>query len=154
MMPPATNAYAAAAGRGAGRGLVGGSDAHALDSIASAFTLVPGATSREEFLAGLRQGRTLPQGESGSYARLTRDVLRVFAGGYRENAREAWQSPRAAGRLLGLLVGFPVLALLPLVTAFIYLRERSFAQHWQRQMEASPGSRPQPSWRAPAIREA
>jgi predicted metal-dependent phosphoesterase TrpH len=154
MMPPATNAYAAAAGRAAGRALVGGSDAHALDSIASAFTVVPGAATREEFLAGLRQGRTLAQGNSGSYARLTRDVVRVFSGGYVENARDARRNPRAALRLLGLLAGFPVLALLPAVTALIYLRERAFAQHWQRQMErAGHASRPE-RWGAPAVGEA
>jgi predicted metal-dependent phosphoesterase TrpH len=137
MMPPSTNAYAAAAGRAAGRSLVGGSDAHALSSVASAFTVVPEARSMEEFLAGLRQGRTLARGGSGSYARLTKDVVQVFAGGYVENAREAPREARAALRLLGLVALFPVLLLLPAVTGLIYLRERAFAQRCQRLMEAS-----------------
>jgi len=132
MMPATTNAYAAAVGRRAGLGPVGGSDAHTLASVAGAWTEVPGATSREEFLAGLRRGLTVPAGGSGSYARLTRDVALVFAGGYRENARCALDSV-ARLALFGIMVAAaPVLALVPVFTAAIYVQERLFAARYHR----------------------
>src|SRR5262249_35716835 len=70
MMPGESNASARAAARVAGLASVGGSDAHAMPSVARAFTEVPGARTREAFLAGLRQGMTLPRGRSGTYARV------------------------------------------------------------------------------------
>ena len=56
MMSEAVNARAARAARRARLAMVGGSDAHTLASVARAFTVVPGARPREEFLAGLRRG--------------------------------------------------------------------------------------------------
>ena len=61
----------AARGRACGMASLGGSDAHSLAHVARAFTTVPGARTREDFLAGLRTGLCVPSGRSGSYARLT-----------------------------------------------------------------------------------
>ena len=44
---------------------IGGSDAHALPSVGTAFTEVPGARDKEEFFAGLRNGVGRVCGESG-----------------------------------------------------------------------------------------
>jgi predicted metal-dependent phosphoesterase TrpH len=90
MMSEAVNAAAARAGRGrgaAGRSLVGGSDAHTLDSVARAYTEVPQARTREEFLEGLRRGLTLSAGLAGGYARLTADVTRIACAAYLAAAR-------------------------------------------------------------------
>jgi hypothetical protein len=87
-MPGAHNEQARLVGREAGMAPVGGSDAHSLAHVARAFTTVPGARTKEEFLAGLRTGLTVPSGRSGSYARLTSEVVRIFAAGYVETARE------------------------------------------------------------------
>src|SRR3974390_1435161 len=54
---------------------VAGSDAHALASVGTTYTEVPGARDKEEFFAGLRAGYGRLCGEEGSYWKLTRDVL-------------------------------------------------------------------------------
>ncbi len=58
----------------AARGEGGGSDAHALASVGCAYTVVPYARDKREFLDGLRRGRGGVRGETGSYMKLTRDV--------------------------------------------------------------------------------
>ncbi len=59
--------------------MVGGSDAHTLNGVARAWTIVPGAGTREDFLEGLREGRTIPEGRSGTYARLTLAIADLVA---------------------------------------------------------------------------
>jgi len=127
MMPAATNGYARRAGEEAGLRTVGGSDAHTLGSVALSWTEVQGARTASDFLEGLRRGWCLPRGDSTSYARLTRDVIAIFAGGYRENALLAPRSADHALRLAIMLAAFPILALIPLVTAVIHVKELAFA---------------------------
>jgi predicted metal-dependent phosphoesterase TrpH len=128
MMPGPVNAAAERLAGAEGLPLVGGSDAHALQSVARAWTEVPRARTREEFLEGIRSGLCLPRGRSGSYAALTRDVASVFAGGWRENASEALGGDLGALlRLGGLALLSPVLPLLPFVTLWKYVGERRFA---------------------------
>ena len=131
-MSRASNRWASFAGRAWDRPLVGGSDAHTLGGVASAFTVVPGARNREEFLAGLRSGWTLPAGTSGGYARLTAEIARLLAGAAHDNLRglrtlAAWR--RAAFTVGLLVVGGP---LLPLVTAAVYVDELFFARRHGR----------------------
>lgn len=128
MMPEVTNHFAALEARRHGLGTLGGSDAHALHSVARAYTLVEGATSAEEFLAGVRQGHALVEGTSGGVAVLTRDVAVNFALGYVENFRNAWRSGAHALRALGLAAFSPVVALLPLVTLLIHRKEITGAE--------------------------
>ncbi|HET7746936.1 MAG TPA: PHP-associated domain-containing protein, partial [Vicinamibacteria bacterium] len=87
MIPATCNRRAAEAARDTGRAECGGSDAHTLASVARSWTAVKAAT-REEFLAGLRAARVIPVGRSGTYARLTRDVGAIVAGGLSERFRE------------------------------------------------------------------
>src|SRR5271154_1389731 len=56
---------------------IGGSDAHALASVGMAYTEVPGARDKDEFFAGLRAGCGRAAGESGSTARLARDIFAI-----------------------------------------------------------------------------
>jgi len=95
---------------------VGGSDAHTLESAASAWTEVPGARNREEFLVGLRRGQGRAAGYPGSYLKLTADVLRISLA---MMAETPWT------RLLA-----PLLAAVPLFTLANFLAERSFARKW------------------------
>jgi predicted metal-dependent phosphoesterase TrpH len=153
MMPAATNRYAGHAASDAALGQVGGSDAHTLASVARAYTEVPGARTREDFLEGLRHGRCVAGGESGSYLRLTADVLRVFAGGCAWNGRHMLDGPReaiVATLMLGLI---PALPLLPLVTAALHAREHLFAQTFFRRFQRSPRPvrRPRPTPRPAAL---
>ena len=141
MMPARTNGYAATSGRAAGLSPMGGSDAHTLASVASAWTVVRGARTRQEFLDGLRRGLTIPAGASGSYARLTADVARVFAGGYGESARRCLESPAHAARFAVMVAAIPVLPLIPIVTAGIYMDEILFAARHHRRFLAAQSLR-------------
>lgn len=123
MMPEATNEFAAREALRRGMGTIGGSDAHAIPSVARAFTVVGGAQSAAEFLAGVREGRAVAEGRSGSTAVLTRDIALNFARGYVENFREAHRSGAHALRALGLAAFTPVLTILPVLTALIHRKE-------------------------------
>jgi predicted metal-dependent phosphoesterase TrpH len=133
MMPLASNEHAKAAARGAGRAELGGSDAHALPSVARAFTEVPGARTRADFLAGLRRGATLARGESGTYRRLVGDIGIVFAGALRENASLSARSAGDLGRLTGVAALLPVLLALPVIGLANLMRECVMADAYHRQ---------------------
>jgi predicted metal-dependent phosphoesterase TrpH len=144
MMSEGVNAHAVRAARRARLPMVGGSDAHTLASVARAFTMVPEARTKAEFLDGLRLGFTLPAGRSGSYARLTADVARIAAGAYRDNARLARSGGKAAWRF-ALMAGIaPLLPLLPLVTAAIFAHEQMFARRHDRLLREATTRRHRP----------
>jgi len=117
MMIALANAGAARLADVAARAEVGGSDAHAMASVGSAWTTVPGARNRQEYLAGLRRGLGRVRGESGSVYKLTRDVLAIGCAMVREDPRTL---PLAAA--LG--------ALVPAVTLGNYVLESLFARWW------------------------
>jgi hypothetical protein len=151
-MPEGHNERARLVGREAGMAPVGGSDAHSLAHVARAFTTVPGARTKEEFLAGLRTGLTVPSGRSGSYARLTGEVVRIFAAGYVETLRDVLAGPPSALRLAASLAVVPLLPLVPLVTLGVYAHERRFGvRHFRVFQEAFgwpalPSERPSPTF--------
>jgi predicted metal-dependent phosphoesterase TrpH len=98
-MLAAANANAAFLADLAARAEVGGSDAHAMASVGCAWTVVPGARSAQEYLQGLRRGMGRVRGETGGYAKLTRDVFAIGLEMIRENratlpiALLAWMVP-------------------------------------------------------------
>jgi hypothetical protein len=79
----------------------------------------------------------VPCGQSGSYARLTGEVSRIFAAGYRETLRDAlWGRPSPL-RIAASLAMAPFLATIPLFTLAVYAHERSFgARHFRAFQEA------------------
>ena len=95
---------------------IGGSDSHTLACVAKTFTEVKGARTAEEFLAGLRRGHGVPQGESGDYFKLTAAVLGI---GGSLVAEKPWM-----GAFAGLF------AVAPVVTLGNYFREVAFAWYW------------------------
>jgi len=123
MMPAATNDFAAREAQKRGLGTVGGSDAHAIPSVARAFTIVEGANTKEEFLEGIRAGRARAEGGHGSAALVTRDVATNFARGYLHTFRNAHRSGAHALRALGLVGILPALPFLPLVVALVHRNE-------------------------------
>jgi len=110
------NAGAARLADWAARAEIGGSDAHAMASVGSAWTTVPGARNRQEYLDGLRSGLGRVRGESGGVYKLTRDLLAIGREMMREDPRTL---PLVA---LG--------ALVPLVTLGNYVLEYFFARSW------------------------
>lgn len=123
MMPAATNEFAAREAAKLGLATVGGSDAHAVASVARAYTVVDGANTAAEFLDGIRAGRARAEGRSGSGALITRDVVTNFAKGYAHNFKNAHRSGADAMRALGLLAISPLMPLLPLVIALVHHKE-------------------------------
>jgi predicted metal-dependent phosphoesterase TrpH len=131
-MPDGHNESARLLARAAGMAPVGGSDSHTLAHVARAFTTVAGARNKAEFLAGLRCGLTVPSGRSGTYARLTAEVTRIFAAGYKDAVRDAARGPLGPLRLLALLGLAPFLPIIPCFTAAIHAHEQRFGARWGR----------------------
>lgn len=160
-MPEAHNEYARLVGRAAGMAPVGGSDSHCLAHVARAFTTVAGARTKEDFLEGLRRGLSVPSGRSGSYARLTTEVSRIFAAGYRETARDVARGAGSLGRLLASAALLPLLPLIPLFTLGVYAHEVAFGiRHFRSFRDAfgwpAPPSegRPAPAVTSSSLEEA
>lgn len=97
---------------------VAGSDAHVIASAGKTYTEVPGARNKYEFFAGLRAGRGVIHGESGSYWKLTRDLLLVGCEMMREKSWTACFAPLAA--------------FVPLAAFANYIAETIFVSRWSR----------------------
>lgn len=95
---------------------IGGSDAHALPSVGTAYTEVPGARDKEEFFENLRNGMGRVGGESGSVTKLTRDVYVIAYEMMREKMWTRLMSP------LGLLI--------PGFIFWNYCHEQLFSRRW------------------------
>ena len=99
---------------------IGGSDSHAMPSVGSAYTEVAGARNKEEFFAGLRAGRGVARGGSGSFAKLTKDVYVIIGELIRE---KKW-----------LALASPIAVLAPAFTYWNYRDEASFLKRWSAEM--------------------
>ena len=125
------NKNAAALADFTARAEVGGSDAHAMGSVGCAYTIVPRARNKEEYLAGLRHGLGRVRGETGSFWKLTRDVLSIGRSMVRENPRTALVAS------LGVAV--------PAIILGNYIKEGVFARWWMaryRRARALRGENP------------
>jgi hypothetical protein len=103
-----------------GKAPVAGSDAHTLASAGSAWTSVPGARTKAQFLMEVRRGRARVKGASGTFWKLTADVLRICAAMANENPATLLLAP------LALLV--------PAAVAMNYALEAAFLSHWTRKL--------------------
>ena len=115
-MPKFHNRQAERFARREGKVGVGGSDAHALASVGSAYTEVPGARDKVEFLEGLRAGAAVTAGSSGGYFRLTRDIFTISLEMMGEHPWKAALSP--------------LMALIPVATLAVIADEMFFARRW------------------------
>jgi predicted metal-dependent phosphoesterase TrpH len=104
---------------------VGGSDAHAMASVGCAWTVVPRARNRQEYLDGLRRGLGKVRGDTGGYWKLTRDVLTIGGQMVCHNPLTLPLAPLALG--------------VPLVMLGNYAKECLFARWWMsRYLRARP----------------
>jgi len=131
-MLESANSHAARLARIWGKIGIGGSDAHALPSVGTAFTEVPGARDKDEFFAGLKAGRARVAGESGCFSKLTRDVFLIAFEMIREKSWTALLSPLAV--------------LVPAVTYWNYRDEHAFARRWAAEIFGEPESRRRARW--------
>jgi predicted metal-dependent phosphoesterase TrpH len=111
---------------------IGGSDAHALPSVGTAYTEVPGARDKQEFFEGLRNGMGRVAGESGCFTKLTLDVY-VIA--YEMMREKMWTT------LLS-----PLAVLIPGFTFWNYCGERLFSRRWAPQVLATPETKRRLQW--------
>jgi len=123
-MLESANGHAAALALEWGKIGLGGSDAHALPSAGTAFTEVPGARDKEEFFAGLRSGAGRVRGESGSFRKLTRDVLLIAGEMMRD---KCWTTLLA-----------PLGVLIPAVTFLNYFEDSRFSRQWAARILGQP----------------
>jgi len=119
---PAQNLTAQCLAEAGGKPGIAGSDAHTLRGVGLTWTEVPGARTRDEFMAGLWEGRCRIGGRQGSYFTLAGDMLRFAAGFYRERAgnvvRDPWRWQTHAF-VFGGVLGLPLIAL-PLAGAYLH----------------------------------
>jgi PHP-associated len=131
-MLESANAHAASLVRQWGKIALGGSDAHALPSVGTAYTEVPGARDKEEFFDGLRRGMGRVAGESGCFSRLTRDVFSI---GFEMMREKSWTTLLA-----------PLAPLVPVITLWNYRDERAFSRKWSVRVMGKPESRRRLRW--------
>ncbi len=123
-MLPGANRHASVFARRKRKIQVAGSDAHALASVGTTYTEVPGARDKDEFFAGLRAGYGRLGGESGSYWKLTRDIFLLC----REMMREDnWTILLA-----------PLLALVPAGVGVNYICDLDFVRRWGGRINPVP----------------
>jgi len=127
-MLPEANRLASALARRSRKIRLAGSDAHALASVGSAYTEVPWARDKEEFFAGLRTGHGRLCGESGSFAKLTRDILLLCV---EMMAEKPWTVLLA-----------PLVALVPAGVLVNLFREGAFARRWGAHFGLTPAAKP------------
>ena len=127
-MLPHHNRFAEELARRLGKGALGGSDAHALASAGTAYTIVPGARTKAEFLRGLRSGHGVPAGDQGSYGKLTRDVFTIAGAMMRHTPWTALLAPLAP--------------IIPFYTLAVLLHEARFAGRWNSRAARRPRSQP------------
>ncbi|HKW34464.1 MAG TPA: PHP-associated domain-containing protein [Candidatus Acidoferrum sp.] len=126
-----TNESAARLASHLGKIAVAGSDAHALAGVGLTYTEVPGATTADEFFAGLRSGWGRVAGNHGSYRRITADVFTIIGSLF---ADKRWTSVFA-----------PIVPLVPIFSAGHWLNEIRFCKKWTATME-NGGSKKRMLW--------
>jgi predicted metal-dependent phosphoesterase TrpH len=114
------NRHAAAFAERHGRIPIAGSDAHTLSSLGRTYTTVAGARTREDFLEGLKQGRSAVTGVSGDVWKLTKAVWSIGGSMVRE---KPWTA-----------ILTPLMAFVPAITIINFLMELSFAAKWGARM--------------------
>jgi predicted metal-dependent phosphoesterase TrpH len=115
-MLESANLDAAALAKRWRKAAIGGSDAHALASVGTAYTEVADARDKDEFFAALRNGQGRVMGESGSFSKLTRDVFSI---GFEMMREKYWTAVLA-----------PLAFLVPAITCLNYYSERNFRSRW------------------------
>jgi predicted metal-dependent phosphoesterase TrpH len=124
-----------------GKRHIAGSDAHHRRGVGQTWTEVPGATSREEFLAGLWEGRSVVGGRQGHVGTMAEDILRFSGSFYRECVSAVATSPldsRAHLRLWGGVLGLPLVPV-ALVGAYVhFLKEERFNRNLLFDLVARP----------------
>lgn len=113
----------------AGKAMLGGSDAHTERGIGYTWTEVPGATTAQQFFAGLRAGTGLVGGRHGHHGTMSSDIVRFAASLMAEQTSEAVRSPltwRTPGVICGGAFGLPLVAVALAAGVLHFVHEQRF----------------------------
>ena len=130
-MWPGANASARRLAKRLGKIGMSGSDSHTIAGAGLTYTEVPGASTADEFLAGLREGHGLIHGADGSYGKLTADVFRIVKS-------LVTDQPWTAALM-------PLAIFVPAFTAGHWLNEIRFCRKWSQTLD-SGSKRPRKLW--------
>jgi len=135
------NRTAAALAASARKWSVGGSDSHTGRGIGRTWTEVDGATTRAEFMAGLRSGRARAGGRQGSYFTMASDMMRFAGRFYEERFLNLVRDPldwRRHAFVVGSVLSLPLVTL-PLLGAMAhFIEEARFNQSLLVDLVARP----------------
>jgi predicted metal-dependent phosphoesterase TrpH len=110
---------------------IAGSDSHTLAGAGLTYTQIPGARTVEEYLTGLRAGRSIVHGEHGRYTKLTADIFSLAGALLRE---KPWCAPLLVAAVL-----------IPAVTAAHWFNEIRFCKQWMARLERAE-TKPRMIW--------
>lgn len=138
---PTQNRTARCLADASGKAGIGGSDAHTPRGIGTTWTEVPGARTRDEFMAGLRNGQARAAGREGSYFTLAEDTLWFAAAFYQERFANLVRQPlqwQSHAFVFGGVLGLPLIAL-PLAGAYLhFVTEERFNRNLLYDLVARP----------------
>jgi predicted metal-dependent phosphoesterase TrpH len=138
---PSQNRTAMCLAVATGKHTLGGGDSHTGRGIGLTWTEVAGASSREEFMTGLRAGRGIAGGAHGGIRTMTSDLWR-FAGNFMSEAvLTTAQTPsdwRGYACAFGGVFALPVLPLLTVAPFIHFLHEHRFNRDLLYDLIAKP----------------
>ncbi len=138
---PSQNRTAMCLARATGKHLLGGGDAHTSRGIGLTWTEVPGARTRDEFMAGLRAGRAVAGGNHGGHRTMLSDMWR-FAGNFvSEAVTTTAKHPtdwRGYAGVFGGVLGLPIMPVV-MTGAFVhFIHEQRFNRDLLYDLLAEP----------------
>jgi predicted metal-dependent phosphoesterase TrpH len=123
------NRTADALAEATGKARIGGSDSHTGRGIGRTCTVVEGATTRAEFMAGLRAGRARAEGRHGWYFTMASDLMRFAGRFYEERAVRSVERPlawRHHAQAIASALALPVVPLTLVGAAVHFIGEARF----------------------------
>jgi len=139
---PSQNRTAMCLAAATGKHALGGSDSHTGRGIGLTWTEVPGATTREEFMTGLRAGRGIAGGAHGGTRTMMSDMWRFTGNFLSESAAAMAKSPadwRGYASTFGGVFSLPIVPVLMLAPFIHFLREQRFNRDLLYDLIAKPG---------------
>jgi predicted metal-dependent phosphoesterase TrpH len=126
---PSQNRTALCLAAAAGKHLLGGGDSHTGRGIGLTWTEVPGARTRQEFMAGLRAGRGIAGGAHGGVRTMMSDMWRFTGNFLAESLAAAATRPsdwRGLACVFGGVFGLPVVPVLMVAPFVHFVHEQRF----------------------------
>ena len=138
---PSQNRTAMCLAAATGKHTLGGGDSHTGRGIGLTWTEVPGATSREEFMQGLRAGRGIAGGAHGGIRTMMSDMWRFTGNFLNEAVTTTAKAPadwRGYACTFGGVLGLPLVPVLMAAPFVHFLHEQRFNRDLLYDLIAKP----------------